>query len=411
MPNRTPSSPGWALTPPSAALHAFLGTLPTPPRLLGLGEPSHAIDAFPAWAHRLLRTLVEEHGYLSIAIESDAIAGLRVNDHVMTGRGTVDDVLFTGFSHGFGARPANRALVEWLRDFNTNRDPADQVRFYGFDASTETMWAASPRASLLALHGFLAAHLPALPADEATIVRLCGDDARWTNRAAAMDATQSVGADGHARSLRWLADDLQSILEAELARLSAHPDALWHARMHARTALGLLRYHAVMADAAPHRLARMLTLRDAVMADHLRALAEREAPRGPTLVFAHNQHLHRHLNQWRFGGQVLDWCPVGVRLTERLGDRYAFIVTAVGEGEGLPVPAPDTVEGWLTGQSTSPRLYATRDLLPTVPESLRRRTDTAGNHAYSPMKPEHLQQTDGVLFLPRVGPPMSTPAG
>ncbi|GHF34840.1 erythromycin esterase-like protein [Deinococcus metalli] len=401
MPNHTP--PGWPLDDPSAALHTFLTTLPGPPRLLGLGEPSHAIDAVPAWALRLLRPLVEEHGFRSVAVESDAVAGLRVNAHVTAGEGGVNDVLLTGFSHGFGARPAYRDLVTWLRNFNAPRQAADHVRFYGVDASTETMWASSPRTSLLALHAFLGAHLSELPADAATIEELCGEDTRWTNRAAAMDAAQSVGADDRARTLRWLADELLTLLEAERARLSAHPDALWHAHLHARTAQGLLRYHAVMADPTPRRVARMLTLRDAVMADHLVAVAERERPRGPTLILAHNQHLHRHLNHWRFGPEVLEWSPAGLRLTERLGDQYAVIATAVGEGEGLPPPLPGTVEGWLAAQSGAPRLYATRDLLRTMPDGLTRRADTAGNHAYSPLRPEHLGATDGLLVLPRAG--------
>lgn len=397
-----PPPRGWAMDDPSTALAAFLHTLPAAPRLLGLGEPSHAIDAFPAWGLRVLQTLVEERGFRSIAIESDVIAGLSVNAHVTAGTGHLDDVLRTGLSHGFGARPANRRLIEWLQHNNATRDPAEHVRFYGFDAPMETMWAASPRASLLALHTFLTDHLPDVPIDHATITQLCGDDARWTNQAAAMDATQSVGADAAARNLRWLADELITLLETELARLEATPEALWHARLHGRTAHGLLRYHAVMADPAPHRLARLLTQRDAMMTDTLVTIAEREMQRGPTLILAHNSHLHRHLNLWQFGPVPAPWCPAGVRLSECLGDRYAFIATAAGEGDGLPTPPPGSVEGWLAQQTTDPRLYATPALLPTLPAGLTKRTDTAGNPAYSPLKPEHLPGSDGLLFLPTV---------
>jgi erythromycin esterase-like protein len=400
MPNHTPLQTGWEMTEPSTALTSFLNTLPITPQLLGMGEPTHGVDTFPAWRNRIFRSLVEHHGYRSIAIESDVLAGLSVNAHITAGQGTLDEIMQDGFSHGFGEVKANRELVVWLREVNAGRDEADRVRFYGFDAPTENMWAASPRHSLLELHAYLAGHLPELPSDTATITHLCGDDVRWTNEAAAMDSTQSVGASENAKELRWLVDELLTLLETERPHLAGQPDEFWHARLHARTAQGLLRYHAVMADSSPNRVARMLTLRDVMMADNLTAIAEREAPRGPTLVFAHNSHLQRHFSEWTFGTMNLAWCPAGVHLAARVGERYAFIATTLGEGAGLPVPLPTTLEGWLNQQTSSPHLYATQALVRVLPPSLTKRTDTSGNRGYSPLKPEHLQQTNGVFFLP-----------
>ncbi len=395
-----PLQPGWDLTQPHTALAAFLRTLPTAPALLALGEPTHRVEAFPAWRNRLFQTLVEAHGYRSIALESGALSGVTVNDHVTSGHGRLDDVLQRGFSHGFGEVQANRDLVMWLRAHNAGRPEADQVRFYGFDAPTENMWAASPREPLLAVHAFLAAHLTELPIRASDITDLCGDDARWTNPAAAMDARQSVGADERARHLRWLADELLTTLETEAPRLAAQPDAFWHARLQARMALGLLRYHAVMADGGAQRVAHMLTLRDLMMADNLSAIAEREWPRGPTLVFAHNQHLQRHTNRWSYGGHLnLEWCPAGVHLTARLRDRYAFIATTAGGGAGVPAPPPDTLAGWLSQQSVAPRLYATQALRAALPDV---RKDAAKHPAYFPLDPAQLPSTDGVLFLPSV---------
>ena len=81
------------------------------------------------------------------------------------------------------------------------------------------------------------------------------------------------------------------------------------------------------------------------MADNLTAIAERETPRGPTLVFAHNTHLQRYNSQWTFGTTNLAWVPAGVHVATRMGEHYAFIATAVGEGAGLPTPRPSTLEG------------------------------------------------------------------
>ena len=322
----------WKLSDTGRALASFFASLPAMPQLLALGEPNHTDDAFPAQRNRLFRTLVEEHGFRSIALESDIVAGQRVNAYVTGDADDLDEVMWAGFNHDFGRRVANRELVGWLRDFNAGRSADEQVRFYGFDPPMENLWAASPRASLLTLHAFLARHVPALSVDAATIERLCGDDARWATPAAGMDAAQSIGHSDEARQLRVLTDDLIHRLETGAPVLAEQPD-FWEAQLAARTAAGLLRYHAVMADPTPDRIARMLAARDLLMAGHLLAIAEREQRRGPTLVFAHNLHLQRSLSRMQMGPQALDWWGAGAHVSRRLGGRYAFIASHPGAGE------------------------------------------------------------------------------
>ena len=383
-----PSDSGWAMTRPGAALAAFLRTLPTLPRLLGLGEPTHGVPAFPGWRNRILQALVEQYGFRSIAIESDAVAALRVNAYVTAGEGTLDEVMASGFSHGFGALPANRALVEWLRAFNAGRDPADRVRFYGFDPPLENMWAASPRASLLALHAFLSTHGQAVPADAATIKRLCGEDARWTDEAAALNPAVSLGRTPQARERRVLADDLATLLRRQAPELAAQPECTepgsWEAGLHARTATGLLRYHAVMAEPVPTptRVERMLALRDLLMADHLAAVADRERPRGPTLVFAHNSHLQRPRSEMRMLGETLGWWGAGAHLGLRLGTEYAFV--AAHWRSSPPQVAPELPPA---------TLYAARDL-----EALTL-AESGGTPQHFPLKAAQVPFLDGLLLL------------
>lgn len=340
MPDQT-SQPGWPMTNPAAALSAFLAALPVQPQLLGLGEPTHGVEAFPLWRNRVFQTLVETQGFRSIAIESDIIAGLRVDAHVASGQNTFEAVMADGFSHGFGDVQANRDLVAWTRQFNAGRSELDQVRFYGFDPPLENMWAASPRHSLLALHDFLARYFSPLPVERAMLEQLYGDDARWTNQAAALDPSQSIGATTEAWHLRALADDLVGFLETQRPGLRTQPE-LWEAQLHARTALGLLRYHANLAASSPDRISRMLALRAVMMTDNLLAIAEREAERGPTLVFAHNSHLQRGASQIRMDTMNADWWPVGAQLLGR-GTQYAVIAMTSGEGAALLLP--DTEDG------------------------------------------------------------------
>src|SRR5690349_5436837 len=85
-----------------------MGLLPARPRLLALGEPTHGADVLLELRNDLFRQLVEQEGYRTIAIESDCMMGLIVDDYVTSGTGILDEVMERGFSHGWGAFAANR---------------------------------------------------------------------------------------------------------------------------------------------------------------------------------------------------------------------------------------------------------------------------------------------------------------
>src|SRR5579875_3347628 len=124
--------------------------------LLALGEPTHGAQALLELRNDLFRRLVEQEGYRTVALESDCLAGLLVDDYVTTGAGSLDEVTARGFSHGFGQYAANRDLVRWMRAYNQERPEPARVRFAGIDGPLEITHAASPRQALTALHGYLA---------------------------------------------------------------------------------------------------------------------------------------------------------------------------------------------------------------------------------------------------------------
>ncbi len=398
-----------------AALGNLLGSLGARPRLLGLGEPMHGEEEFPRLRNRMFRHLIDREGYRSIAIESDCLAALTVDAYVAGGEGPLDAVMEGGFSHGFGGSGANRELVAWMREHNRDRPPADRLRFYGFDAPTEITGAASPREALAALHGYLATHLEAdsLPCDLETIDRLVGDDERWTNPEAAMDPSRSVGASREAWELRLLADDLVALLTSESPRLvaAASEEDWWRACLHGRTAAGLLRYHAAMADGSGTRAAqisRLMARRDAMMYANLQAIATREARRGPTLVFARNGHLQKGRSGWQlpvgWGGGTVSWWSAGAIAAAQMGDRYAFLASALGSAaeQGLGVPSPDTLEGALYAVVEDRCIFDSKRLAETVrgrSPKLTPRTDASTNRGYAALDPDRLDGTDGVVFI------------
>src|SRR3989475_2624844 len=134
---------------------AVMRLLPTRPRLLALGEPTHGEDVLLDVRNELFRQLVEQEGYRTIAIESDCVMGLVVDDYVTSGTGTLDEVMERGFSHEWGAFAANRELVRWMRAYNDGRPGSERLRFAGFDGPLEITGAASPRQALAALHAYL----------------------------------------------------------------------------------------------------------------------------------------------------------------------------------------------------------------------------------------------------------------
>src|SRR5215467_13151281 len=190
---------------PDAA--SVMRLLPSRPRLLAMGEPTHGEDVLLDLRNDLFRQLVEQEGYRTITIESDCLMGLVVDDYVTSGTGVLDEVMARGFSHGFGASAANRELVRWMRAYNDGRPGPERLRFAGFDGPLEMAAAASPRRALTALHAYLTAWVDAdlLPCTAGTLDHLLGADDRWADPAAMMDASRSVGQTPEATRLRLLA--------------------------------------------------------------------------------------------------------------------------------------------------------------------------------------------------------------
>ena len=372
------------------AVDELLAARTEPPALLALGEPTHGIKAFPLLRNELLGHLVER-GYRSIALETDVFAASVVDDYVGGATADVDTVLATGFSHGFGAVPGNRELVEWLRAHNAGRAPQDRVRFYGFDAPTENYSAPSPRRALSAVTDYLPAALR--PESVRDLDALLGEDADWTNEAAAFDPAVSIGDSDRARALRIVADDLASTLRRAAPGLRpADPTGYDHAVAHARTAQGLLRYHAAMASPAPDRVATLLSLRTEMMADNLLAIVAQERRRGPSLVFAHNVHLQRTQSRMPVGEDDVSWSSAGALVGLTLGERYVFLAT-----DANPDSDPDTLQGVLAAATTRRALFPAPALRAALPPSIGSGEPIVRGHL--PLNPAELDGADAVIFV------------
>ncbi|MFI1337092.1 erythromycin esterase family protein [Streptomyces sp. NPDC020845] len=379
---------------------AVMRLFPARPRLLALGEPTHGEDTLLDVRNDLFRQLVEQEGYRTIAIESDCMMGLVVDDYVTSGTGSLDDVMERGFSHGWGASAANRELVRWIREYNDGRPEPDRLRFAGIDGPLEISGAASPRQAITALHGYLTAHVAAdlLPRTAETLDRLLGADDQWTNPDAMMDPAQSVGQSAEARELRLLADDLVALFDEQTPHLitATSREAWGRARLYGRAATGLLRYHYWMADTSPARMTRLCALRDRMMADNLLAIVER----GPVLIHAHNSHLQREKSTMQMWQGPVEWWSAGALVSAHLAEGYAFVATALGtiRHQGVDTPPPDTLEGLLYALPEDRYLIDTPRLATSLADP-RPAARVSPWFGYAPLDPARLADYDGIVFV------------
>ncbi len=396
------------MNPDQVDLVSFLDSLPSaeggqgaPARLLALGEPMHGSEEILRARNAVIEDLVLRGGFRSVAVESDLHRSPLVNDYITGGDVELEHVLCAGFTHPYLHRlEATAELLERLREINaTLRTP---VRFYGFDRPMEMAAAPSPREYLLRLRAALADAGPG--GSQPEIEELFGDEERWTRESAMYEPGRGVGRTVDAGRLRLLTDDLCALLDAQAPELARREDDWWWLRADAATAVGLLRYHAIMATDTPDRLGRLSAQRDAMMGRNLLAIVERETERGGTIALAHDMHLQRGVSEMRMGPHAVRWFGAGAQAAARLGDGYRHVAMAIGAApaHGLGAPAAGTVEGELYREQAAPaRLYRGPELAQRLSGNAARE-DRDERGAYFPLEPERLADTDGVLFLREV---------
>ena len=359
--------------------------------VLAVGEPAHLEGGHRRVRNEMFAALVAR-GFRSIALESDRVAGLAVDDFVRGGAGGLDAVMGGGFSHGFGDLVENRGLVAWMREYNEGLPPQERLAFHGFDAPMEMMSAPSPRRYLEHARDYLGLDLD--------LTSLLGDDERWSRTEALLDAAASPGATPGADRLHALADDMLNTLYTRAPELIATSSrAAWlRAETHLAAGLGLLRYHrqAALHGEAGARWTRMCATRDALMARNLLDIRRVEAPRGATLVFAHNLHLQRSPSHMRMGDMDVDWSGAGAIVAPLLGERYAFVAGSLGRSDALHLadPGADTFEGALRDRVPSWGLVAPAEIPPA-----RTRTDTTPEQGYFPLDRATVDTADAILHI------------
>ncbi len=387
--------------------------------LLALGEALHGSEEILLIRNRMFQRLVERHGFSAVVIEASSPQARAINEYVLGQRQASDPKVHEWFGSGFGLLEANRELVEWMRQHNTDRSHSTSLHFYGFDLPLGQGGLASPSQVLdIALD-----YLESVDPDRAETHRdrispLVGDILEWERAAAMFDPGQSIGLTPRAMDLRIATLDLITdlrIRRPEYAARSnplAYADALHHAELGRK----LLDAHAALAK--PGAYATMLGVRDLIMADNLQHYVAWEQGRGKVLAFAASGHLKRSRAHWRLppGDDVKTWWTAGSHLTETMGNRYAVIGMALGASEpnGIASPETGTLEAALAAAGGSMFISTHRGQALPAPEvkTAPARSGSTLNPTYSWLTRDSFSDFDWIVFLgstayPRGGPSLT----
>ncbi|MYY09529.1 erythromycin esterase family protein [Streptomyces sp. SID4919] len=97
-------------------------------RVVAVGAATRQAHELSALSHRIVRLLVEELGFRSLALEGDDPSRLGLDEYIRTGTG--DPRVMLSEARSFWQTEEILDVIHWMRSFN-RRHPDDPVRFAG----------------------------------------------------------------------------------------------------------------------------------------------------------------------------------------------------------------------------------------------------------------------------------------
>ena len=320
--------------------------------VVALGEGVHLAAEPLEFRNRLFQYLVREKGFTAIAIESGIVESHEVHDYVLGHPGDLESVVRRGITWSFDRLPQNRALIQWLREYNADRTHARKVNFYGFDLPGSPSDLDANRGNDVALVECLQYLSKVDPqAARAFHARLAWFLPRLRFYASGKAGLESYNSLTRVQrdSLTGAIEDLISLFERSESRYTAASmveeyDWAYRAALGARQMDSWLRQFPLKSATRTNRLQALIAAgdtRDHAMAANIEWIARQEGPQGKILLFAHAVHLSTApvgflwraqdggLNKasGRYEQQV-----AGTWLRRLFGNRLVTIGNIIGEG-------------------------------------------------------------------------------
>lgn len=372
-------------------------------RVVAIGESAHYNRESYQLRHRLLRYLVERHGFGAYAMESGFVEGWLVDNWVRDGEGQLGQVMADGMTSLMGLWTQMRAQLEWMRQHS--RTTARSVGFYGIDLSGSN---ASLLPGLDTVIAYLAQADPEFPVDPG--IR---ETASAFAAPSAFSIPAAVAAYGN------LAPETRDALTAGLAELVARLTGRRLDYLRRTTAGAYERalrslHLTVTLDTVARAMIRgdqqgMMFNRDAAITDTVEWILHRE---DRIVLAAHNGHIQRWPGTLPGMPPVT---PMGMHLADRLGDDYLVIGTTSGTGQtlntgadfytgalftNLEPPRPGSLDALMAASCGRPFATDLRRLSPADANAVRAASQQRFGAYYAELNP--LDAYDVIVHLPHV---------
>ena len=317
-------------TPPAAAVAAFIEDKLGPARLgpawlgpawlVGLGESRHDTREQLLFKSLLVRQLIEHSGFRALILEESYAHVLALDRYLTTGEGDARILLNNLAGWYLWDTEEMLALFQWIREFNQHRNPDRQVRLYGTDIT------APAQGVQVVLETLAAAGVEhQLNAQVLGLDLQRGDywPATWERYNALSDQQRRQIAENYGALL--------AILATEKTRLTAHlsPQGYDHIRLMAEIGE---RGNAFFSTSD---LATAGAIREAGMARVTLWVLNQEMEGEKAILWAHNLHVAKSTFLMPdLAAGALE--PMGIHLSEALGDAYLAVGGTFGTGSYGP---------------------------------------------------------------------------
>lgn len=271
-------------------------------QLVGLGEATYGTREFMQMKHRLVRYMVTQMGFTTIAIEAPAAEVADLNLYINGGAGNPTRLLSRLYSWTTNTQEI-ADLITWLRAWNQTASASQRVRLRGIDM-------VAPGASMDSVTSFVHRVAPAFDVD-IQVWYQCLTVFRNQGATAGRPRTEYAALPADSRGL--CAEGVNDVVNLVNARGAAAPDfadAVGHAAL-------VKQFEAIAGIANAAASSR---LRDSALANNVITIREQAGTQGRVIVWAHNDRITRQPG------------AMGAWLHARYGDAYRPIGFAFASG-------------------------------------------------------------------------------
>jgi len=123
---------------PDSNLTIFNSSIPqkfADAKIFGFGEATHQGKEFFNLKAKFFKYLVEKHNVKIFIIEDSYTSEAGINEWISGGKGSRETIA-NNFRIGFWYCKEVIDLLEWMRNYNLDKNKEDQIRFYGMDISS-----------------------------------------------------------------------------------------------------------------------------------------------------------------------------------------------------------------------------------------------------------------------------------